>query len=164
MVAVAGAVAAIGMGCERPPGEDGAGDVETTTSELVATISGTISDTQGRPLSGVTVQLNGRTMATRTTGANGTYSFALNIPEATGSWSVQPARNGCTFNPTVANLNFINGSRVQNFTGSGTTCVGQAAVQCVAVTATDPGPRAGQAGAGQPLAGLTTQELALFVG
>jgi len=164
MLAIAGAVAATGTGCERPPGDDSTGNVETTTSELVATISGTISDTQGRPLSGVTVQLAGRTMATQTTGANGTYSFALNIPQTTGSWSVQPARNGCTFNPTVANLNFINGSRVQNFTGSGTTCVGQAAAQCVAVAATDPGPRGGESAAGVPLPGLSTQELALFVG
>jgi CxxC motif-containing protein (DUF1111 family) len=139
-------------------------DVETTTGELVATISGTITDAQGRPLAGVTVQLNGRTMATQTTGNAGTYSFALNVAGTTASWSVQPARNGCTFNPTVANLNNINGSRVQNFTGSGTTCVGAAAVQCTAVAAADPGPRAGQAGAGSPLPGLTTQELALFVG
>ena len=75
-----------------------------------------------------------------------------------------PTRTGCTFNPDVVNLNNINGSRVQNFTGSGTACVGVAVAQCVAVAATDPGPRAGAAAAGTPLEGLTTQELALFVG
>ena len=101
-------------------------------------------------------------MATQTTGAPGTYSFALNVPDAIASWSVQPSRTGCTFNPTVANLNNINGSRVQNFTGSGTTCVGVA--QAVTINATDPGPRPGAAGAGTPLPGLTAQELALFTG
>jgi CxxC motif-containing protein (DUF1111 family) len=127
----------------------------------VATISGTISDTQGRPLNGVTVQLNGRTMATQTTGAAGTYSFALNIPQATASWSVQPTRTGCTFNPTVVNLNNINGSRTANFTGSGTTCVGVA--QTPTINATDPGPRGGPAAAGDPIAGLSAAEQTLFL-
>jgi CxxC motif-containing protein (DUF1111 family) len=162
---VAGALGALGTGCERPPLEADTNDgVETASEALVATISGTIRDAQGRALSGVTVQLNGRTMATQVTGNAGTYSFALNVPGTTASWSVMPTRNGCTFNPDVVNLNNINGSRVQNFTGSGTTCVGVAAPQCVAVVATDPGPRAGQSGAGQSLPGLTAQEQALFVG
>ena len=138
-------------------------DVTASTSEaLVATISGRIADTQGRALSGVTVNLNGRTQAVQTTGAAGTYSFNLNIPQATGSWSVQPGRTGCTFNPTVVNLNNINGSRVQNFTGSGATCVGVA--QTPTVVATDPGPRAGASGAGDPLPNLDAQTLALFEG
>jgi CxxC motif-containing protein (DUF1111 family) len=156
---------AISVGCDRPPIASNAGEeVETTSEALVATISGTVRDTAGRPLSGVTVQLNGRTMATQVTGTTGTYSFPLNIPELTGSWSVMPTRSGCTFNPDVVNLNNINGSRVQNFTGSGTTCVGVAAPQCVAVVATDPGPRPGAAAAGNPLPGLAAQELALFIG
>jgi CxxC motif-containing protein (DUF1111 family) len=137
-------------------------DVSTVTGALVATISGTISDAQARPLQGVTVQLNGRTQATVTTGAAGTYSFPLNIPEATGSWSVQPSRNGCTFNPSVANLSNVNGNRVANFTGNGAACVGVA--QNNNIVATDPGPRAGAAGAGDPLPGLGAQELALFLG
>ena len=88
---IAGAIGAVGMGCDRPPIDaDSSGDVETTTGALVATISGTIRDTQGRALSGVTVQLNGRTMATQVTGNAGTYSFALNVPGTTGSWSVMP--------------------------------------------------------------------------
>jgi len=146
-------------GCNTPD----AGEATGTASEaLVATISGTIADAQGRPLNGVRVQLNGRTMATQTTGNPGTYSFALNIPQATASWSVQPTRTGCTFNPTVVNLNNINGSRVANFTGTGAGCVGVA--QTPTVNATDPGPRPGPAGAGTALAGLTAQEQALFDG
>jgi len=129
---------------------------------VTGTISGTISDTQGRPLSGVTVHLDGRTQATATTGAAGTYSFPINVPDATASWAVQPTRTGCAFNPSVANLNAINGSRVANFTGSGTNCVGVA--QAPTINATDPGPRGGAAAAGSPLAGLNAQETAFFLG
>ena len=141
--------------------DDSAETVSTESGALTATISGTISDTQSRPLQGVTVALNGRTQATTTTGANGTYSFPLNIPQASASWSVMPTRNGCSFNPSVANLNGITGSRVANFTGSGTSCVGNAAAPTL--NATDPGPRGGAASAGGALPGLGPQEQALFV-
>ena len=85
---VAGALGAIGKGASVPRSMPKPLRRETTSSALVATISGTIRDTQGRPLSGVTVQLNGRTMATQVTGDAGTYSFALNVPGTTASWSV----------------------------------------------------------------------------
>jgi CxxC motif-containing protein (DUF1111 family) len=136
--------------------------VSTESGALTATISGTISDTQSRPLQGVTVALNGRTQATATTGANGTYSFPLNIPQGSASWSVMPTRSGCSFNPSVINLNAITGSRVANFTGTGTACVGNAATPTL--VATDPGPRTGAASAGGPLPGLSAQELAFFTG
>ena len=146
-----------GAGCAN---EEQGDTVTETSSALTATLSGTISDTQGRPLQGVTVALNGRTQATQTTGATGTYSFALNIPQASASWSIMPTRSGCSFNPSVVNLNGITSSRVNNFTGSGTSCVGVA--QAPTLSATDPGPRAGAAAAGGPLAGLSAQELAFF--
>jgi len=117
-----GSVGMMGCGAQQ---QDAAGEITGSTSEaLVATISGTVADTAGRPLNGVLVMLSGRTMVSQTTGTNGRYSFPINIPQTTGSWAVQPSRGGCTFNPTVANLNNINGSRTANFTGSGTTCVG----------------------------------------
>jgi CxxC motif-containing protein (DUF1111 family) len=75
----------------------------------------------------------------------GTFSFAINVPGATASFSVQPTRGGCTFSPSVANLNRINGSRTVNFTGTGATCLGVAQA-----TAVDPGPRGGTLGAGAP--------------
>jgi CxxC motif-containing protein (DUF1111 family) len=167
MLAARGALAltaagAIGMGCGSPTEGDVNDDVQATTGALVATISGTISDAQARPLSGVSVTLNGRTQATTTTSAAGTYSFALNVPGATASWSVMPSRGGCTFNPTVANLNNITASRVQNFTGTGTACVG--VTPSNVVVATDPGPRAGAAAVGGALPGLTTQEQTFFAG
>ena len=76
-------------GCANEGADDG---VITESSALTATLSGTISDTQNRPLQGVTVNLNGRTQATATTGASGTYSFSLNIPQASASWSIMPTR------------------------------------------------------------------------
>jgi CxxC motif-containing protein (DUF1111 family) len=154
----------VGGGCNVARGDaQSSEDLEVTTAALTASISGTIRDTSSNPLSGVTVVLNGRTQATTVTGASGTYSFPLYIPESTGSWSVQPYRTGCSFSPQVANLNNIGGSRVQNFTGSGVACVG--ALTPPTLSATDPGPRGGPAGAGpNPLAGLTAQEQALFLG
>jgi CxxC motif-containing protein (DUF1111 family) len=158
-----GALALLSMGVSAV-GCGGEPDPSAMTSEaLVATISGTISDAQNRPLQGVSVSLNGRTQATATTGAAGTFSFPLNIPENTASWSVMAARNGCTFNPSAVNLNNVNGNRTVNFTGTGAGCVGTAQTP-PAIVATDPGPRGGAAAAGTPLAGLATQEQALFEG
>jgi CxxC motif-containing protein (DUF1111 family) len=148
MLAVA-CVVGIPLGCS---GESGPSpeDVTSTSEALTVTISGTIRDTGGNALSGVTVHLNGNNQATATTGANGTYSFTVTTPNpasATGSWSVQPTRTGCTFNPSVVNFNNINGSRVANFTGSGTACVGFPATS----KGVDPGPRGGPANAGGPV-------------
>jgi CxxC motif-containing protein (DUF1111 family) len=120
---------------------------ETITSALTATISGVITDSTGRPLPGVTVALNGQQQATATTGLTGTFSFPINTPGRTASVSVMPTRGGCTFSPSVANLNNITGSRTVNFTGTGPSCVGVAQA-----TAVDPGPRGGPPGAGAPAA------------
>jgi CxxC motif-containing protein (DUF1111 family) len=140
------ALAAITAGCN-----DGGGIppelTESVTSALSATISGVITDSIGRPLSGVTVVLSGQQQATVTTGLTGTFSFPLSTPGATASVSVMPTKGGCTFNPSVVNLNGITGSRTVNFTGTGTSCVGIARP-----TAVDPGPRGGPPGAGAPAA------------
>jgi CxxC motif-containing protein (DUF1111 family) len=151
-------VAAVGCGTS-----DDAASTEVTSQDLTASISGTIVDSQGRALNGVTVRLNGRTQATATTGNPGTYSFPINIPDATASWSIMPSRNGCTFNPSVTNLSGVNGNRTANFTGTGTGCVGVANTP-PAITGVDPGPRAGAAAAGTALPGLGAQEQAFFIG
>ena len=109
-----------------------------------ATVSGVITDSVGRPIPSVTVVLAGSQQATQTTGLTGTYSFPINVPT---SVSVMPSRSGCTFTPSVANLNNLTSSRVVNFTGTGSSCVGVAQP-----TAVDPGPRGGPPGAGAPLA------------
>jgi CxxC motif-containing protein (DUF1111 family) len=118
---------------------------ESVTSALSATVSGVITDSIGRPLSGVTVVLSGQQQATVTTGLTGTFSFPISTSGATASVSVMPTKGGCTFNPSVVNLNGITGSRTVNFTGTGTSCVGVARP-----TAVDPGPRGGPPGAGAP--------------
>jgi CxxC motif-containing protein (DUF1111 family) len=142
---VAGAIAA---GCSGGAGPAGSGSTESVGSvaePLTTTISGTITDSIGRPLTGVTVALNGAEQATATTGLTGTYSFPINVPGTTASFSVQPTKGGCTFSPSVANLNGVSGSTTANFTGTGTTCIGVAQA-----TAVDPGPRGGTRGAGAP--------------
>ena len=118
---------------------------DSVTSALSATVSGVITDSIGRPLPGVTVVLSGQQQATETTGLTGTFSFPISTPGATASVSVMPTKGGCTFNPSVANLNGITGSRTVNFTGTGASCVGVARP-----TAVDPGPRGGPPGAGTP--------------
>jgi CxxC motif-containing protein (DUF1111 family) len=133
-------------------GDGGAAPVTSQVIALVttafsATVSGVVTDSVGRPLPGVTVALNGQVQATATTGLTGTYSFPINTPGQSASVSVMPTKSGCTFNPSVVNLNGITGSRTVNFTGTGATCVGIAAP-----TAVDPGPRGGPPGAGTPAA------------
>ncbi len=118
---------------------------ESITSALSATVSGVITDSIGRPLPGVTVALNGQEQATTTTGLTGTFSFPISTPGRTASVSVMPTKGGCTFNPSVVNLNGLTGSRTVNFTGTGASCVGVAQA-----TAVDPGPRGGPPGAGAP--------------
>jgi CxxC motif-containing protein (DUF1111 family) len=140
---VAGAIA-VGCGAGPDP-SDPSESVASSSEPLTATISGTITDSIGRPLTGVTVTLNGAAQATATTGLTGTYSFPINVGGTRASFSVQPTKGGCTFNPSVANLNSITGSTTANFTGTGTTCIGVAQA-----TAVDPGPRGGTRGAGAP--------------
>ncbi len=142
--------AAVLFGC-NDGGDVPPGLTESITSALTATISGVITDAVGRPLPGVTVALNGQQQATQTTGLTGTFSFPLNTPGRTASVSVMPTRDGCSFNPSVVNLNNITGSRTVNFTGTGPTCVGVAQA-----TAVDPGPRGAPPGAGAP---RTTQPI-----
>jgi CxxC motif-containing protein (DUF1111 family) len=135
----------LAVGCDGSRDPLSESSTETVVSALSATISGTITDSTGRPLSGVTVALTGQQQATQTTGLTGTFSFPVNAPGRTASVSVMPTRGGCTFNPSVVNLNGITGSRTVNFTGTGASCVGVARA-----TAVDPGPRGGPPGAGAP--------------
>ena len=161
-----GMAGAFALGCGAAPTEDaGSESVSSSEDALTATLSGTVRDAQGRALSGVTLALNGRTQATATTGANGTFSFPLNVPGTSASWSLMPTRNGCTFNPSVVNLT-ITGNRVQNFTGTGASCNGAVAGPVTpptpVITGVDPGPRPGVSGAGGAIPTLNAQELAFF--
>src|SRR6476660_6187577 len=79
-------------------------DTTVTNQQITGTLSimGTIFDARGNPLSGVTVRLAGSRQASAMTGANGTYAFTM---LGAGSYSVQPTLSGCTFAPSVVNLN-----------------------------------------------------------
>jgi hypothetical protein len=95
------------------------------------TISGAISDANGLPLAGVKMNLDGTSQAVQTTSAAGAYSFGgLNA----GSYSVRPSLSNCSFLPDVVNLNSLNASRVQNFSGSGAGCGGAAKVNTGALS------------------------------
>jgi hypothetical protein len=77
----------------------------------------------GSPLAGVVISLNGSAQASATTGANGAYAFNGLVA---GSYSVQPSLAGCSFAPSVVNLNGLTASTTVNFAGSGTSCGGAA--------------------------------------
>jgi RHS repeat-associated protein len=79
-------------------------------------ISGVVTDDVGTPRPGVTVNLSGTTVQTRTTDANGQYSFSGLGP---GNYSVQPG-NDCTYVSNVVNT--VTSSQVINFKGSGGSC------------------------------------------
>ena len=65
------------------------------------TISGTINDSAGAGLSGVTVTLTGDASDSTTTAGDGTYSFT---GVKSGSYAVTPTKSGSTFSPTSANV------------------------------------------------------------
>ncbi len=145
---------AAAAGCSDMPGET----TGSTSQAVTVTLSGVISDSQGRGVQGVMVAVAGSSQGSAITAANGTYSIVVsNGAAANGSWSVQPSKPGCTFAPGVQNLNTVTSSvSAVNFTGSGTSCTGTA-VAVGTSSASDPGPRQGAAGAGcaaatQPIA------------
>lgn len=95
-----------------------------TTPAAVWTISGTIVDASGAPMSGVTVRLSGNATAEFTTGADGTYSFP-NLKRR-GAYSVAPSKTGFAFrqsNPPFgvggasASYNSLSQNETANFTG-----------------------------------------------
>jgi len=107
------------VGCREAPEDDG---TTTLVGAITGTLSitGTIVDASGNPRSGVIVHLAGSSQATATTGATGTYAFNGIGP---AGYSVQPSLSGCTFAPTVVNVN-LTASTVINFDGSGPACGG----------------------------------------
>ena len=70
---------------------------QVAPSESKSTISGTITDSHGQPLAGVTVSLSGKQSRETITDANGTYSFA--DADTNSFYNVTPARANYSFNP-----------------------------------------------------------------
>lgn len=64
-------------------------------------ISGIVTDKRRKPLEGVTMTLAGASIATTTTMADGTYSFA---GLAAGRYTVTPSNGGMRFNPPKRNV------------------------------------------------------------
>src|SRR3569832_2596823 len=97
VVGVARALLAGHAGCHR----DSASTITGSSSALTGniTISGTITDAAGLPLQGVTVHLDGSKQATVLEN-NGSYAFT---GLHSGSNSVRPTMNGCSFLPDVVN-------------------------------------------------------------
>jgi len=91
----------------------------TTTVSIVGRIG--LAGLQATP--GITVQLNGSQQKTTITDSNGAFRFT--VPP--GSYSLQPSKAGATFTPSVANLNNLNASVIQDFTCAG-ACAGTTAV------------------------------------
>lgn len=79
-------------------------------------ISGTVAQTDGIPISGVTMNLTGAATGTTLTGLDGTYAF---IGLANGTYTVTPQAGSRRFRP-ISRTVTINGADVsgQNFTGS----------------------------------------------
>ena len=147
--AVAGATAALLLvGCNGGANGGSSADPVTAIASALTTvtISGTVTKTPGtQPLAGVIIKMTGTSTATTSTDALGHYSLTVN---SGGSYSVSASITSCTFSPSVANLNSITTNQVQNFAGSGGSCVG-----AVAGPPGPPGPvgPAGPAGPAGPV-------------
>ena len=78
------------------------------------TISGHVKETNGAPISGVTLTLFTIPLRTTQTDAAGAYSFT-GLP--TGNYRVDVSKSGFGFTPTFINLTITNSDQTANFTG-----------------------------------------------
>lgn len=78
-------------------------------------ISGTVKDLSGVPMSGVTMTLSGSMTGTMVTGADGAYAFT-NLA-AGGNYTVTPSLPKFMFSPPAVTFNNLSTNRVFNFTG-----------------------------------------------
>ena len=78
-------------------------------------ISGSVKDTAGVGMAGVTVTLSGSSSGTIVTGTDGSYAFA-NLPGG-GNYTVTPSMAKKIFTPPSATFNNLSNNRVFNFTG-----------------------------------------------
>jgi CxxC motif-containing protein (DUF1111 family) len=118
------------------------------SEEIAVTIAGTVADKGDRALAGVTVEIDGWPHITAVTDEAGAYSLELRTRvDQAGFWAVRPSHAGCQFSPPADELTSLAHKNVADFTGLGSHCVGEIPVTA---TATDPGPRPGEPGAGGP--------------
>ena len=87
-------------------------------ADATHSITGTVRDNSGNPLSGVTVNLSGSLTNSTTTNASGNYSFT-DLGEG-GAYTVGPSNSSYAFSPVSQTFNNLNANRIANFVGSQT--------------------------------------------
>ncbi|MCM3906180.1 MAG: FG-GAP-like repeat-containing protein [Pyrinomonadaceae bacterium] len=90
-----------------------------TGTLLNYSISGTVRDTFGNPMSGVTITLTGSQSNVVTTASDGRYSFT-NLPGG-GNYTVTPSLAGFLFSPPGSTINNLSSNRIASFTGARAT-------------------------------------------
>lgn len=98
-------------------GNNPVGLVTFTTSPLGYNVSGTVKDSSGTAIAGVTVSWTGTASGSTTTASDGTWTAAT---LANGSYTFTPTETGWTFSPSSTNET-VSGSAITgvNFTGVG---------------------------------------------
>jgi hypothetical protein len=84
------------------------------------TISGTVVESDGYGVSGVTISLSGNARTSQVTNEYGAFSFAVKPGSYSLTAAVTPGVPSClAFSPSVINLNNITTSQTETFIGSG---------------------------------------------
>lgn len=79
------------------------------------TVSGTVADASGTPVSGVSIAISGSSSASTATNSSGVYSIAL--PEL-GSYTFTPSKSNYSFSPPSASTDTLTGATTKNFTAT----------------------------------------------
>lgn len=87
-------------------------NVKLTTQNLIYSISGTVTDGNSQPLSGVAVTIGAQTISTD---QNGLYTFSSVVA---GTYTVTPVKFGYTFAPVNTSVTVTNSNQTANFTAS----------------------------------------------
>jgi|GEM_PF-749227 len=78
-------------------------------------ISGSVKDTNGKPLEGATLTLSGAQSATTQTDVNGAYAFSDLL--AVGNYTITPSKTNYLFSPFRQTFSNLDGNQSANFTG-----------------------------------------------
>jgi RHS repeat-associated protein len=79
------------------------------------TISGTVTNSAGAAISGVTMTLSGSMNQSVTTDSSGNYSFTVNT---LGNYTLTPTKSGYNFNPSQGSFTEVVLTQTGNFTGT----------------------------------------------
>lgn len=133
------------MAIATRPGASSTSGPDADVEGAVVIVSGTVTDSRGRAVEGVTILVSGSAQAMTMTRRNGSYAVgASNCDVRTGSWVIQPQLAGCQFLPAAEHLSRLTDPTIVDFTAHGENCTSR-------VLPSDPGPRGGPPGAGAPV-------------